>query len=457
VKGAVLLVDDDRAMCEAVEAALGARHFDVTWTLSGAEAIDRLEREDVDCVVTDIHMPGMDGLELCRRLVAVRDDVPVVVITAFGSLDTAVGAIRAGAYDFVVKPFEIDTLVLVLDRAIRHRQLSTEVHRLRRLVDERHDFGELIGTSRPIERVRRFLDRIVDADVSVLVTGESGTGKDVVARLLHARGPRSDGPFVAVNCAAMPETLLENELFGHVRGAFTGADVGRTGLFLQADGGTLLLDEIGEMPLSLQSKLLRALQERRVRPVGGDREIPFDVRLISTTNRDLETAIDEGHFRQDLYFRVNVVNVDLPPLRSRGGDVLLLAHHFLAEAAAASGKAVRGIAAAAGERLLAYAWPGNVRELQNCMERAVALARFDEVTTDDLPEAVRDYVGSHVLVAGVDPGDMASLEEVERRYVMRVLEAAGGNKALAARILGVGRKTLYRRLERWGASSDDEE
>jgi DNA-binding NtrC family response regulator len=449
VKGAVLVVDDDRAMCEALEAALVAHDLDVEWVTSGREALERLERTDPDCLITDVHMPVMDGLELCRRVAARREDLPVVVITAFGSMDTAVGAIRAGAYDFITKPFDVPALILVVERAIRHRRLSTEVRRLRRLVEQRHDFGELIGTSRPIERLRRFLDRIVDSDVSVLVTGESGTGKEVVARLLHDRGPRHDGPFIAVNCAAMPETLLENELFGHVRGSFTGAEVDREGLFVQANGGTILLDEIGELPLPLQPKLLRALQERRARPVGGDREVAFDVRVIATTNRALETAIDEGRFRQDLYFRVNVVNVETPPLRSRGGDVLLLAQHFLAQAAEASGKAVRGLAPPAAERLLAYTWPGNVRELQNCMERAVALARFDDVTVDDLPEAVRTYAGSHVLVAGMDPSELAPLEEVERRYVLRVLEAAGGNKALAARILGVGRKTLYRKLDRW--------
>jgi two-component system response regulator HydG len=402
-------------------------------------------------------MQGMDGLELCERLAASRPDVPVLVITAFGSLDTAIGAIRAGAYDFITKPLEVEALALALQRAVRHRSLSEEVRRLRRLVDEPHEFQELVGTSPAMRRLRRFLDRIVDSDASVLVTGESGTGKEVIARVLHDRGPRQKGPFVAVNCAAMPEALLESELFGHARGAFTDARNARTGLFVQADGGTLLLDEVGEMPMSLQPKLLRALQERRVRPVGGETEIPFDVRLLATTNRDLETAIEEGRFREDLYFRVNVINVNVPPLRARGGDVLFLAQHFLKTLAADAEKAVTGISPAAAERLARYTWPGNVRELQNCIERAVALTRYDEIVVDDLPETVRHYERSHVLVVGDDPSELVPLEEVERRYVVRVMEAVGGNKTLAAQVLGVGRKTLYRKLEHYAADGEADE
>jgi two-component system response regulator HydG len=252
----------------------------------------------------------------------------------------------------------------------------------------------------------------------------------------------------------MPEALLESELFGHARGAFTDARSARTGLFVQADGGTLLLDEVGELPMSLQPKLLRALQERQVRPVGGETEVAFDVRLVATTNRDLETAIEEGHFREDLYFRVNVINVKLPPLRARAGDVLLLAQHFVQRLAADAEKAVNGISPAAAERLARYAWPGNVRELQNCMERAVALARYSEIVVDDLPDTVRSYERSHVLVAGDDPSELVPLEQVERRYLTRVREAVGGNTPLAAQVLGVGRKTLYRKLERYAADGD---
>jgi two-component system response regulator HydG len=457
VSGTILVVDDDRSMCETLADGLRPYGFEVAWVTSGAEALDRLDAAgDVDCVVSDLNMQGMDGLELCERLAAGHPDVPVLVITAFGSLDTAIGAIRAGAYDFITKPLEVEALALALQRAVRHRALSEEVRRLRRLVEEPHEFRELVGTSPVMRRLRRFLDRIVDSDASVLVTGESGTGKEVIARVLHAFGPRTQGPFVAVNCAAMPEALLESELFGHARGAFTDARSARTGLFVQADGGTLLLDEVGELPMSLQPKLLRALQERRVRPVGGEAEVPFDVRLIATTNRDLETAIEEGRFREDLYFRVNVINVKLPPLRARGGDVLLLAQHFLQALAADADKAVTGLSPAAAERLARYTWPGNVRELQNCIERAVALARYSEIVVDDLPESIRTYERSHVLVAGDDPSELVPLEEVERRYIARVMEAVGGNKTLAAQVLGVGRKTLYRKLDRHAADDEGE-
>jgi two-component system response regulator HydG len=278
----------------------------------------------------------------------------------------------------------------------------------------------------------------------------------VVAKALHKRGRRGQRPWVAINCAAMPETLLESELFGHARGAFTDARTARTGLFVEADGGTLFLDEIGELPLALQPKLLRALQERVVRPVGGTEEVPFDVRLIASTNRDLETAVDQGRFREDLYFRINVIHVTLPPLRARGTDVLLLAQHFLAEFAARAGKRISGLSPSAAERMLAYSWPGNVRELRNCMERAVALTQYEQITVDDLPEKIQAYRRSHVLVASDDPAELASLEIVERRYILRVMEAVGGNKTLAAQVLGIGRKTLYRKLEEYGAADERE-
>jgi two-component system response regulator HydG len=452
VTGRVLVVDDDRAMCDVLDAGLTEKGFAPHSTTAPAEVLALLGQTDFDAVVTDLNMRGMNGLDLCESIVENRPDVPVIVITAFGSLDTAVGAIRAGAYDFITKPLEIDALALVIERAIERRRLGDEVRRLRRLVQTSDRFDDIVGTSPAMREVYGLLERIADSDSSVLVTGESGTGKEVVARALHRRSRRRGGPFVALNCAAMPEPLLESELFGHVRGAFTDARTSRTGLFVQANGGTLLLDEIGDLPLALQPKLLRALQERVVRPVGGNAEVPFDARLIATTNRDLESAIEEGHFREDLYFRVNVIRVQLPPLRARESDVLLLAQHFLTQHAERAGKRLVGISPAAAERLVSYDWPGNVRELQNCIERAVALARYEEITVDDLPEKIRAYRRSHVLVASDDPAELVPLEEVERRYVLRVMEAVRGNKTLAARVLGLGRKTLYRKLEQYGAA-----
>ncbi len=447
----VLVVDDVQSMCEMLAERLPPLGFEVAWRTSGDEALALLAATDVDAVVTDLNMQGMNGLELCDRIVAGRPDVPVVVITAFGNLDTAIAAIRAGAYDFIVKPFDIKVLALSLERAVEHRRLRAEVKRLRRTVDESRRFGELLGTSAAMQTVYALLDQVAPSESSVLVTGETGSGKELVARALHERSRRRGGPFVAINCAAVPEALIESELFGHARGAFTDARAARTGLMAQANGGTLFLDEIGDLPLGLQPKLLRVLQERRVRPVGGDAESALDFRLVCATNQDLESAVEEKRFREDLYFRVNVITVKLPPLRARGGDVLLLAQHFVDCDAAKAGKAVTGISPEAARLLMAYPWPGNVRELQNCIERALALARYDQVTVDDLPEKIRAHRRSHVVVAADDPSELPSLEEMERRYILRVMEAVAGNKTLAAQILKVGRKTLYRKLEQYAA------
>ena len=445
----VLFVDDEREVCEWAATQLRRRGYVVSWRTAAAEALAVLETEDIEVIVVDLQMPAVNGLELCERIVANRNDVPVVVITAFGSMETAVAAIRAGAYDFLSKPFEDEALVIAIDRAIQHRRLNQEVRRLRLRHGEESDFGGLIGTSEPIRKLRALLGRVAQSDSSVLVTGESGTGKEVVARAIHERSARKHGPFVAINCAAMPESLLEAELFGHAKGAFTDARMARMGLLHQANGGTLLLDELGDMPLDLQPKLLRALEEREARPIGGSAEIPFDVRVIATTNRDLETAIEEGRFRQDLYYRVNVINVDMPSLRMRSGDVLALAQHFITELAAKTKTPVAGMSAAVAKCLVAYSWPGNVRELRNCIERAVTLTEFDELSVDDLPERVRSYQASHVVVVADDPSEMVPLEEVERRYILRVLESVQGSKTLAARVLGLDRATLYRKLDRY--------
>ncbi|CAN5922615.1 sigma-54 dependent transcriptional regulator [soil metagenome] len=437
-------------MCDYLEAELRARGFDVASRTNADEALALLGAEDFDVVVTDLNMRGMNGLGLCTRIVENRPDVPVIVITAFGSLETAVATIRAGAFDFVTKPFDIEELLLAIERAIRQRTLESEVKRLRGMVAEGQHFDEMLGASPAMKKVYDLIARISDSDATVLIAGESGTGKELVARALHRRGKRASGPFVAINCAAMPEALLESELFGHAKGAFTDAKAARKGLFVEASGGTLFLDEIGDMPLTMQPKLLRALEARTVRPVGGSTEVPFDVNLVAATNRDLETAIAEGRFREDLFYRINVVKLELPPLRARGNDVLLLAQSFLERFATRSGKRVVGLSSAVAKKLLAYTWPGNVRELQNCLERAVAVARFEEVAVDDLPERIRDYRSANVLVVADDPSELVPLEIVERRYILRVVEAAGGNKSIAARILGLDRKTLYRRLESYG-------
>jgi two-component system response regulator HydG len=444
-----LIVDDDDDMCRMLADGLVALGHAAAWRTSADDAFEIVVRGEADVVVTDLRMRGMNGLELCERVVANRPDVPVIVMTAFGSLETAIATIRAGAFDFLTKPLDASAVAISVERAIAQRALRGEVKRLREVVASAEHAGDLVGVSAAMQRVHDLVARVAGSDATTLVRGESGTGKELVARALHDRSRRASGPFVAINCAAMPEGLLESELFGHAKGAFTDARARKSGLFVEATGGTLFLDEIGDTPPSMQAKLLRALETRVVRPVGDSVEQPFDARVVAATNKDLEAAIEDGRFREDLFYRLDVVSIELPPLRARGGDALLLAQHFLARLAAKAGARVTGFSAAAAERLLAYPWPGNVRELQNCVERAVALARYEEVLVDDLPEKVKSYKRSHVLVAADDPEELASMEEVERRYVLRVLEAAAGNKNHAARILGWDRKTLYRRLERW--------
>jgi two-component system response regulator HydG len=449
----VFAIDDEREMVELIALGLKKRGFTVVPFNSAADALAAIPTRDVDVIVTDLNMKGMTGLELCQRVAADRPDIPVLMLTAFGSFETAVGAIRAGAYDFVTKPVEIEALAIAVRRAAEHRALRGEVRRLREVVASSRSRGELLGASPAMQAVYQLVDQVSATDATVLITGESGTGKEVVAREIHNRSRRAAEPFVAINCAAVPEALLESELFGHARGAFTDAKQSRQGLFQQASGGTLFLDEIGEMALALQPKLLRALQERRVRPVGAEAEVPIDVRLVTATNRDLEEMVEDKRFREDLYYRINVVHVPLPPLRARGGDVLLLAQHLLRHYAAALDKRVVGISTAAAERMLTYEWPGNVRELGNCVERAVALAGFEEIQVDDLPDKIRTARRAAPL-AGTDLTELLTLEEIERRHVLRVLEACDGNRTDAAKILDLDRKTLYRKLLRWGVSDD---
>jgi two-component system response regulator HydG len=449
----VLIVDDDADMCAELARMLGKRGYDITTETSADTAWARLLDTDFDAVITDINMRGMSGVELCDRVVQNRPNLPVIIITGFGSLETAIATMRAGASDYLTKPFNAEQLVFSLERTLRHGALLREVARLRQEEGRSIAHSSIIGESAAMREVWDLVQRVAETDAAVLITGESGTGKELVARAVHDKSARSAGPFVAINCAALPEALLESELFGHKKGAFTDAKTTRRGLFLEASQGTLFLDELGEMPLGMQAKLLRALEEHKVRPVGGDAEIPFDARIVTATNRDLESRVQERLFREDLYYRVNVVHVALPPLRSRGHDVLLLAQAFVERFAKRHGKAVTGLSPEAAEKLLSYAWPGNVRELANSIERAVALARFAEITVEDLPPKIRDYKQNHVLLASSDPSELLTLEDVEGRYIQRVMEAVAWNKTTATRVLGIDRSTLYRKLERYGITA----
>jgi two-component system response regulator HydG len=405
-----------------------------------------------DAVLTDLGMPEMNGEQLCARLLDSSNERPIIVVTGNGSLEGAVAAMRAGAFDFVTKPVDPKLLQAAVARAVKHSSLQNEVKRLRAQADEHAPAGQLIGESAPMRRVQDLIRRVGPSDASVLIWGETGTGKELVARAIHQCSSRRDGPFIAINCAAVPATLLESELFGHSRGAFTDAKQARSGLFQKATGGTLFLDEIGEMPLEKQAKLLRALQERTVRPVGSDTEVAFDARIITATHRDLEAAATDGRFRQDLYFRINVVRIDLPPLRDRGSDILRLAHHFLAANAERGGQPALQVGSSVAERLLGYDWPGNVRELENCMERATALAQSGSIAVDDLPDRIRLHQPDRFVVSASEPEELITIDELEKRYILRVLKLVDGNRSRAAVVLGLDRRTLYRKLDRYEAA-----
>ena len=446
----VLIIDDDEEQCELLSELVAALDYTPVTTTQPAEALERITREHFDAILTDLEMESLSGVDVCKGVSVIRSDVPVILVTGMGSMESAIAALRAGAYDFLSKPVDANVLGLTLKRAIDHRKLRAEVKLLRAGAPDAST-GGMVGDSPALRKVREMVARVGPRDVSVLIEGETGTGKELVAKAIHKASLRKDGPFVAINCAAVPTNLLESELFGHARGAFTDAKAARDGLFVQASGGTLFLDEIGEMPLEMQAKLLRALQERTVRPVGSNGEVAFDTRIVAATHRDLEFEIENRRFREDLYYRINVVKISIPPLRERGNDVLLLAANFLKKAAERSRQEPLALSPQVAALLLAYDWPGNVRELENCIERAVALARFSELSAEDLPDKVRSYSPRRFVVSADNEGEILSLEELEKRYILRALKILNGNRSRAATLLGLDRRTLYRRLDRYEA------
>ncbi len=440
-----LIVDDDDAMREMVASLLSEEGFRTVDVDNAEKALELLRERDVDVVLSDIQMPGLSGIEMLGELRQIRASTPVVLMTAFGSIDSAIDAMRAGAFDYIRKPFRRDEVLVVLERALAQRELEDENRRLRRAVDETGSFGQLIGTSPAMRDIYALIRKIANNRSSVLITGDSGTGKELVARTIHFSGNRSEKAFIPINCTALPEGLLESELFGHVRGAFTGANASKRGLFEEAAGGTLFLDEIGDMGLALQSKLLRALQDGEIRPVGGNRSIKVDVRIIAATNQDLEKGMEEGGFRRDLFYRLNVIPICIPPLRERPEDIPALVTAFLKKH---SPDRARTVSAAAMRQLNSCPWEGNARELENVIERVLALSDGAEIALEDLPR-IQEESPSQAATAGDLVGlaerRQLSLRELESLYIDRVLEQTRGNKVQAAKILGINRRTLYRR------------
>jgi two-component system response regulator HydG len=448
-KARVLVIDDNLAMAETVVEYLTKHGLSADASGSGDEGIARLKGHLYDAVLTDLRMTGTDGLDVLDAVKTLDPSIPVVIMTAFGGVDSAVDAIRRGAYHYVTKPFKLDVIRLLIDRAINERRLQSENEVLKQTVRQVLPHDRLVGRSEGMRQVVQLATRLAAAPSPVLVVGETGTGKELVARALHSEGPRASGPFVAVNCAALPESLLESELFGHARGAFTGASQARRGLFVEADAGTLLLDEIGDMPLALQPKLLRVLETGEVRPVGSDVTRTTDVRIVAATHRDLARLVRDGKFREDLYFRICVVPIQIPPLRERREDIPLLVEHFIAKSRARFPTAiVRSFSPAALQALIEHPWPGNVRELENVVERWVVSGSTAEVQLADVKHSLREDETRHPLARA--ESELWSLDVLEQKYIGWVLERVGGNKTRAAELLGIDPSTLYRRARRGG-------
>ena len=450
---AILIADDDPVALNLLAEVLGGEGYRVRPAAGGAECVRLAEAEPFDLAIVDLRMPDIDGLEVVRRLASVQPGVPVLILTAFATIDTAIEAIGGGAYDYLSKPFRMEEIKLAVRRTLATRRLARENIQYRQELQDRHGVQGLVGQSPAMVDVYKLVARVARLDTTVLVQGETGTGKELVARAIHYASPRAEGPFVVVDCTALPEALFESELFGHERGAFTGAVSARRGLFETAAGGTCFLDEIGELSAPLQAKLLRALEEQTIRRVGGNDRIPVSVRIIAATNRDLKQRVAERSYREDLYYRLNVVTLNLPPLRERPEDIPLLVQHFLGKYARASGRPIKGLARETLACLISYDWPGNVRELENAIERAVTLTPSELIMPEDLPAQSRAEAAAPLVV----PGPRMTLEEVKRWYVSTVLGEVGGNKAKAAEILGVDRGTLYRILRRQAGAGEAEE
>jgi DNA-binding NtrC family response regulator len=440
----ILVVDDDSEMCKLLADVLQGEGFSVLTLDDSLEASKILKREEFDILITDLKMKGLKGLDLLEEAKKTAPLTPVIIITAFGTIESAIQAMKMGAHDYITKPFRMDELILTVRKALENRLLKKEVIRLKKEVTSRYHFHQLIGKSPAMQTIYDLIERVRDSLHNVLITGESGTGKELVAKAIHYSGNRKEGPFIAVNCAAIPETLLESELFGYKKGAFTDAKADKRGLIFEATSGTLFLDEVTEMPPVLQAKLLRVIEERSVRPLGDTHSYAIDVRTISASNRDIKERIHQGRFREDLYYRLKVIDIELPPLRERKEDIPLLVQHFMTHKEKER-KGGAEISEEAMKILINYSWPGNVRELENVIQRTMTLSRHELILPEDLPAPLVRETDQNIIEKGLR--EKYSLEQLEKEYVRRVLIEAGGNKSKAAEMLGLDRKTLYRKLE----------
>lgn len=442
----ILIIDDEKNIREGLSAALELDGYSVKLAANGAEGLALIEKGDIDLVITDLRMPGISGEEVLAKVRGESPGIPVIVLTGHGSIDTAVDAMRNGAYDFLTKPLSLDRLSLIVKRALAGRELEIRHSSLQQELDAKASFESIIGKSAEMQRIFQMVRKAADSKASVLITGESGTGKELIANALHNLSPRKNHPFIKVHCAALSETLLESELFGHEKGAFTGAAARKRGRFELANTGTIFLDEIGEINQNVQIKILRVLQDKRFERVGGEDTLEVDVRVIAATNRNLEKEIAQGRFREDLFYRLNVVHIQVPPLRDRKDDIPLMLNAFLDEFNRENNKSITGFDARSRSALYKYDWPGNIRQLRNCVESAVVMCSGNEITLEDLPPTVRGAAESNVIQVPVG----ISMAEAEKIIIQQNLASNQGNKSKTADILGIGRKTLHRKLEGYG-------
>jgi DNA-binding NtrC family response regulator len=453
MKFKLLVVDDEKNIREGLADFLTMDGYTVENAADGDAGLKRFQKGDIDLVITDLRMPGLNGEELLKRIVSETPGIPVIVLTGHGTVENAVAAMRNGAYDFLTKPVNLDHLSLLVKRALQSRELVLKHRRLEEELEQKKLFETIIGTSNPMRKIFDTIRRVAPTKASILITGESGVGKELVADAIHQLSPRKDKPLIKVHCAALAASLLESELFGHEKGSFTGAVARKRGRFELAHEGTLFLDEIGEIDQNIQIKLLRVLQEKKFERVGGEETIESDVRIVTATNKDLKTEIEKGNFREDLYFRLNVVNILVPPLRERKDDLPLLITAFLKEFAQENGKAIEGINEKARAAIYGYDWPGNVRELRNCMESAVVMAKGPVITEEDLPPTLRTKNDDGWIRIPLG----TTLEESEKIIIRDTLSAQKGNKSKAAEVLSIGRKTLHRKLAEWGEEDEETE